>query len=212
MQISWNGLGSFSIISKPAQTDVTLITNPFATKEQKMKEQAASLVVMSHDAKDANAVQLITPEHPEEGRKVFGVEHAGEFEVQGVFVNGVHVPRKDGERHAIYRIRAEGLNIAFLGAINKPLTSAEIEELGSIDIAIVPCGGGEVLGAKEAAEVVTALEPRIVIPSYVSDDGSFGSPDALAKELGLVPESVSKYKITRAQLPQEEMKYVILTK
>jgi len=132
--------------------------------------------------------------------------------VQGVFVTGVHAPKKGGARHTVYRIRAEGLNVAFLGALNRSLSSAEIEELGSIDIVIVPCGGGEVLGVKEAAELITALEPRVVIPAYVSsaDDGGT-PPDALAKELGLVPETVSKYKITRAQLPQEEMKYVILT-
>lgn len=212
MQISWNGLGSFSIVSKPAQADVTLVTNPFSTKEQKMKEQTASLVVMSHDEKDANALSLVNPEHPEEGRKVFAIEHAGEFEVQGVFVTGVHAPKKGGARHAVYRIRAEGLNVAFLGALNRSLSSAEIEDLGSVDIAIVPCGGGEVLGVKEAAELITALEPRVVIPSYVSSSDDGGTPpDALAKELGLMPETVAKYKITRAQLPQEEMKYVILT-
>ena len=210
MQISWNGLGSFTIISKPAQAEVTLVTNPFTHTDLKFKSVQASVVVQSHEGKDTGNLGAVSAEHPEEGRRTFVIPHAGEYEVQGVFVTGIHAPKKDGTPHTIYRFDAEGIRIGFLGALDRTLTSADIEALGPIDILILPAGGKDVLSATQAAEAVTTVEPRMVIASYV-DDGDYGTVDALKRELGCQTEDVGKLKITRAGLPEEDMKMVLLS-
>jgi hypothetical protein len=208
MQITWNGLGSFTIAAKPAQTDVTLVTNPFSNGETKLKAQEASLVVQSHEGKDTNNLSAISPEHPEEGRKTFIIPHAGEYEVQGIFVTGIYAPKKDKSSHTLFRFDAEGMRIGFLGALDRPLLAGEIEMLGPIDILILPAGGKDVLSATQAAEVVTQVEPRLVIAAYV-DGNDYGSAEALKRELGCQSESVSKFKITRAGLPEEDMKMIM---
>lgn len=210
MQIIWNGLGSFTITAKPAQTEVTLVTNPFTSSDVKFKSVQASLVVQTHEGKDAGNLSAISPEHPEEGRKTFVIPHAGEYEVQGIFVTGIHAPKKDGTPHTIYRFDAEGMRIGFLGALDRALTATDVEALGPIDILIVPAGGKDVLSASQAAEVVAQVEPRMVIASYVSD-GDYGSVDALKRELGCQTEEVAKLKIVRTGLPEEDMKLVLLS-
>src|SRR5688572_15864701 len=116
MQISWNGLGSFTVVSKPGQGDVTLVTDPFdaSTGLKLPRALAASIVVVSHDAKEANNTSAVAGE---ERKHPFVVNHPGEFEVQGVFVHGIRAPKKDGSEHAIYRFTAEGIRVGFLGAI-----------------------------------------------------------------------------------------------
>ena len=209
MQISWNGLGSFSITSKPAQSEVTLLTNPFMSGDVKFKSTEASIVAQSHEGKDTSNLAAVSPEHPEEGKKTFVIPHAGEYEVQGVFVTGIHAPKKDGTPHTIFRFDSENIKVGFLGALDRPLSAQEIEALGPIDILIIPCGGQNVLSATQAAEVVAEVEPRIVIPAYV-DAEKYGTPDALKRELGCQSEATQKLKITRSALPEEDMKMVIL--
>ena len=208
MQITWNGLGSFTIAAKPAQTDVTLVTNPFSHSELKFKATEASLVVQSHEGKDTGNLSAISPEHPEEGRKTFIIPHAGEYEVQGIFVTGIHAPKKDNTPHTIFRFDAESMRIGFLGALDRPLSAAEVEALGPIDMLILPAGGKDVLTAAQAAEVVTLVEPRLVMAAYV-DGAGYGSAEALKRELGCQSESVNKFKITRTGLPEEDMKMII---
>jgi hypothetical protein len=212
MQISWNGFGSFTFAFKPLQTEVTLVTNPFTSASVKFKNTAATLVVQSHEGKDTDNLSAVESEHPEERKKPFYIAHAGEYEVQDVFVTGVEARKKDGTDHTLYRFDAEGMRIAFLGALDRALTEKEIDALGPIDILIVPAGGKDVLTASAAAEVVSQIEPRIVIASYAQGEDGYGTADALKRELGCASEDATKLKITRAQLPEEDMKMVLFTK
>lgn len=210
MQISWNGLGCFSFACKSGQGEVTVVTNPFAAHDElKLKGGIASILVQSHEGKDAGNVSAFTPEHPEEGRKLFVVKHAGEYEVQGVFVIGVDAPKKDGSAHAIYRIDAEGMHIGFLGALDRELSTKEIDALGTVDILLVPAGGNGVMSPQDAAAVTAHVEPRIVIPSYVGT-GDFASVDVVKRAFACPTEESAKLKITRSQLPEEEMRMILL--
>ncbi len=210
MQISWNGLGCFTLLTKPAQGEVTVVTNPFKAQDDlKLKGGVASVIVQSHEGKDTDNFSAFEPEHPEEGKKIFIVKHAGEYEVQGVFVTGIDAPKKDGTPHAIYRIATEGLHVGFLGALDRQLTAKEVDVLGTIDILIIPAGGSDVLSASDAATLVGQIEPRLVIPSYIGS-GSYASVEVVKREMGCPVDEVPKLKITRAQLPEEDMRMAIL--
>lgn len=207
MQISWNGLGSFTFAAKTASGDVTVVTDPFESGDVKFpRSLMTSLVVSSHDAPTARAYDAIAPEYPEDKRNPFFIEHAGEYEVRGVAVTGVAAPRKDGTMHTIYRIDAESMRIGFLGAIDRALTDKEVEALGTIDILIVPTGGNAVLSASAAAELVGQIEPRLVIPSHAEDTSAF------CREISCPTESTTRLKLVRSALPEEDMKIVTLTR
>ncbi|NBS67923.1 hypothetical protein EBT31_03285 [bacterium] len=210
MQISWNGLGCFSLVAKSGQGEVTVVTNPFKAQDDvKLKGGTASILVQSHEGKDTENLSAFSSEHPEEGRKIFVVKHAGEYEVQGIFVIGIDAPKKDGTPHAIYRIDAEGMHIGFLGALDRQLSAKEVDALGTVDILLVPVGGNGVLSAQEAAAVIAQVEPRMVIPSYMGT-GNYGSADVVKREIACPTEETAKLKITRPQLPEEDMRMAIL--
>ena len=210
MQISWNGLGCFSLVAKSGQGEVTVVTNPFKAQDDlKLKGGVASILVQSHDGKDADNFSAFSPEHPEEGRKIFSVKHAGEYEVQGVFVTGVDAPKKDGTPHAIYRIDAEGMRIGFLGALDRTLSAREVDALGTIDILLLPAGGNGVLSAQDASVVLGQVEPRMVIPSYIGT-GEFASSEVVKRAIVCPTDELAKLKITRAQLPEEDMRIALL--
>jgi L-ascorbate metabolism protein UlaG (beta-lactamase superfamily) len=78
--------------------------------------------------------------------------------------------------------------VLHLGGLNRVPTQAEVEALGSVHIALVPVGGGSSLTASKAAEVVSLLEPNIVIPMHYAIPGSLTQLDPLSKfqkEMGL---------------------------
>lgn len=203
------------LTAKPGQSEVSLVTNPFTTVAALKfpKSVAASIVVQSHKGDDTDNLDAIVEEHEGDG-KPFRVYHAGEYEVRGLFVTGISAPKKDGTEHTIYRFDSEGMHVAYLGAIDRALTSKEQEQLGAIDILLLPAGGGAVLSASAAAEVVAQIEPRMVVPIYVSAVEGDGAGDvaAFTRELSVPSETMSKLKIAKAGLPEEDMQMVILTR
>lgn len=214
MQISWNGLGSFVFVGKVGQQDVTLVTDPYqnSTGLRFPRTQSASLVVQSHDGEMANNTSSLL----EEGKKKpFVIEHAGEYEVRGLFATGIRAPKKDGTEHTIYRLGIEGMQIAFLGALDRDLTDAEVSALGNIDVLIVPVGGGVVMNKDVASEVVSQIEPSVVIPSHFSVPGlkeKLADVDPFCSELACPREDSKKIKLTRNSLPVEEIQIIVPSK
>jgi len=99
------------------------------------------------------------------------LEGPGEYEVGGVQLWGHAAKLKAAEgsiaeRNTVFVVEAEELRVAHLGGLGTPLNAAQEEEIGSVDVLIVPIGGGEVLDAAQAARIVRELEPKIVIPMH----------------------------------------------
>lgn len=214
MQITWNGLGSFAITGKPIQGDVTLVTDAYqnSTGLRFPRTLTGSIVVQSHDGDLASNTSAIG----DEGKiKPFAVTHAGEFEVRGIFVTGIRAPKKDGTEHTIYRIGLEGMKIAFLGALDRKLTDKELAALGDIDILIVPVGGGSVMDKDTASDVVSQVEPRLVIPSHFKVQGlkeKFADVKPFCDELACPTEESKKIKLTKSGLPQEDIQIIVPAK
>jgi L-ascorbate metabolism protein UlaG (beta-lactamase superfamily) len=77
---------------------------------------------------------------------------------------------------------------------------------------MIPVGGKYTLGAKQAVEVISQLEPRIIIPMHYKVPGlkiDIESLDAFVKELGLTPTKEEKLKISKKELPAEDTELVI---
>jgi L-ascorbate metabolism protein UlaG (beta-lactamase superfamily) len=55
------------------------------------------------------------------------------------------------------------VRIAHLGDLGHPLTDQQISAIGSVDVVLVPVGGGETLDAQTATYVVDQIRPRLVV-------------------------------------------------
>lgn len=125
------------------------------------------------------------------------------------------LPGPDGTSDIVFKIIAEGLTVVHLGRINKKLNSETIGRIGSPDILLLPVGGEPYLEPEIAAQIVTTLEPRIVIPlgHHCDTDPKAGPVTDFVKNMGLKPEATEKKIIVKKKdLPQEETKLIILEK
>ncbi len=209
MHISWHGLSCFELACTTPQGKVGLVVDPYRNETglRFPRTLEAAAVAVTHEDEDADNVSAIEG-HP------FVIRTPGEYEVKDVFVFGISAPITEGEKkkelaHVIYRIEAEGLHIAHLGALNRVLTDAELQELKNIDILMIPVGGGRVLSPKLASEVIAQIEPRVVLPmthAAANQKETFGTVDEFCKAFGVCRrESANTYKVTRKDLPEDDM-------
>ncbi len=217
MQLSWYGLSAFEITTKNIDGEVVVVTDPYENETglRFPKTIEGHIVTVSHDELDANSTASVM------GTPTL-VTVPGEFEVRGVFVFGIDAPlkRKDKKGQSVpnilYRFETEGMQLAHLGALDRLLTDEELERLKNIDILMIPVGGGTVLSPTLAAEVIGQVEPRVVIPMTYELPGlkeSYGPVEAFYKAMGAARrEEMSKYKVSRKDLPEEDMLIVTLTK
>jgi L-ascorbate metabolism protein UlaG (beta-lactamase superfamily) len=213
MYITWLGQSCFKLQDKVGSDGVILVTDPFADEiGLKMPRFEADIVTVSHDHSDHNNTGAIrgTP---------FIINTAGEYETKGVFIEGVeawHDGQSGAEKgkNIIYRIEMEDISITHLGDLGHILDAKQLEKLEGTDILIIPVGGKFTINAAKAVEVISQLEPRIVIPMHYKVPGLKVEVDGLEKfikELGLKPRTEEKLRITKKDLPQEDMELVVLS-
>ena len=207
MELTWYGLSCFRMTERGQST---VVTDPYngqvGLPPLKLK---ADILTISHDAPGHNYEPAVT-----------GHKHAlrgpGEYEIGGVFVRGIMAPRKSTaeRRNIIYIFEYNGLNVIHLGDLDKVPSQSQIDELGEANILLIPVGGGNTLNAAQAAELVSLLEPNLVIPMhYHMPQLSFplGELDRFLKEMGVTEfNEEASLKMTRASLP-EETQVVVLT-
>ncbi len=194
MQIQYFGLSSFKITTKGA----TIITDPFHKDSGLTPPRGAAdlLILAEKKSKLYSAVSGVSGEH-------FDITDPGEYDVKGVTVAGV--PLKQGEKYiTIFLIESEDVRILNLSHINDfSLKEDELEELGDIDILILPVGGNIVLSASAASKLVNEIEPKIVIPSHYKMNGLILDLDPLdkfVKEMGGKKEDMEKLTIKKKDL------------
>lgn len=219
MNITWHGFSCFRITESRQGGEVALVTDPFAPEDGKKLSRAlaADVVTVSHDHERHNNVEAVGGVTDE--AKPFVINGPGEYEVKDLFVTGIPtyhdmVEGKEKGSNTMYRITSGDLHLVFLGDLKHPLEEKHLEEFHDVDVLFVPVGGGDVLTAKQAADVVAQLEPRIIVPMHYKS-GSVGSKfdevEPFLKAMGLgKPEILPKLKISSKDLPQDETKIVLL--
>lgn len=199
MDIEYKG-GNTVIISTKG---VNLIVDP-----------KASLVGLK-DVSTKDAIELATEARfaLTNDAATLNIEGPGEYGVAGFDIKGVAAQRHldtEGQPLAstIYRVEALDIRIAIFGNVYEKISETQLEDIGIVDILILPVGGsGYTLDATGAATIVRQVEPKVVIPVHYADDGlTYEVPqdtfETFAKELGAPVEEVTKYKLkSSAQLP-----------
>lgn len=137
------------------------------------------------------------------------IEGPGEYGVSAFDIRGIAAQRHlDSSEQPLgttmYRVEAHDIRVAVVGNIYEKLTDAQLEELGVIDILILPVGGsGYTLDATGAAHVTRAIDPKIVIPVHYADNAlkyevPQDSVETFVKELGAPVEELTKLKLKQA--------------
>jgi hypothetical protein len=133
----------------------------------------------------------------------------GEFDIKAIAAQRHLDSESEPFASTIYRVEVNETRIAILGNIYEKLSQAQLEEIGLIDILILPVGGnGYTLDATGAANLVRSIDPKVVIPIHYADAGvAYEVPqdtlETFTKELGATAEEPTlKFKLKQgAPLP-----------
>jgi L-ascorbate metabolism protein UlaG (beta-lactamase superfamily) len=195
MQITWHGLNCARLQGK----DVSVIIDPFQDKVgPKLPRWQADIVLVSSEELDES----------KGGKDSFTIAEPGEYEIKGTFVYGVNWKQEKGAGNTVlFRANVDGISVGHLGGLDRVVPNATLETLEGVDILLLPVGDPNLLSATEAVEVISRIEPRIIIPMSIPAKGfkqKLESPEKFYKELGKNPEVVDKLKITQKDLPEAE--------
>ncbi len=211
MEITWYGHSCFRLSERGF---AAVVTDPYDhhTVGYFPLKLKADIVTVSHAALGHNFTTAV------KGKNHI-ITGPGEFEIGGVFItavqtNGQTKHSAEELRNTLYVFDFDGVTVAHLGDLSRVPSQTEIEALGDVHVALVPVGGGGGLSAAKAVEVVSLLEPGIVIPMH------YGTPDCtinlapvtkFLKEMGLGEvQAQPSLKIGRGTVP-EETRVVVLS-
>lgn len=129
----------------------------------------------------------------------FELNGPGEYEKSGVFIEGIA-----DNGNTIYLIKAEDINLCYLGKISHDLREDEAKEIGNVDVLFVPMGEDGSLPTKKALDLISKIDPRIVIPMLYTDLSEF------MKSEGITDGEMELFKVKKSELPEDERQNVIL--
>ncbi len=208
MEISWLGHSCFGLRGK----NVVLLTDPFTPQQGSTQADAPrlgkinpSIVTVSHDHPGHNYTKALAG-NP---RVIHG---PGEYEISDVLITGVASYHDDQRgklrgRNTIYVIHLDELVICHLGDLGHALQEEQLEEVADADVLLIPIGGGSTITATQAAEIISQVEPRLVIPMHYpppAADETHNALNTFCREMGV--ETINpqpKLTVTRNSLPAE---------
>jgi len=152
-----------------------LLIDPFASRVwlgyDFPRRLAADAVLITHPHYDHDAGVFIG-QPPPWTPDVRVLRDPGAYKVSDVTITGIRGKHADpwgkefGQTNTIWLLEVDGLRIAHVGD-NGPLTEANLQELGRVDILMMPIDAKHhILKEAEIQAIRKALHPRILIPMH----------------------------------------------
>jgi L-ascorbate metabolism protein UlaG (beta-lactamase superfamily) len=200
MEISWLGHSCFRLKGRQA----TVITDPFSPDlGYSLGKPTATIVTVSHQHPGHSYTKGIGG-NP---RPVIG---PGEYEISNVLIIGIATFHDEDRgnirgKNTIYLIEMDEVSVCHLGDLGHVLTDEQVEELGNVEVLMVPVGGVSTINASKAAEIVRQLEPKVVLPMHYKTpviNRELEPVDRFLKEIGahdIAPQA--KLSLSKTNLP-----------
>ncbi|MBV9349306.1 MAG: MBL fold metallo-hydrolase, partial [Patescibacteria group bacterium] len=150
---------------------IVALNPPSAKSHHKVSKFGSGIVIVSLPHPDWNGIDTAT--HGE--KEPFAVTGPGAYEIGDVLVTGFGTPSAYDDvvsdvGNTIYIVEMDGMRVLALGALSSPKLPQDVRsDIDDIGIVLVPVGGGT-LGPKEAHELVTGIEPKVIIPYAVGKE------------------------------------------
>lgn len=201
MEITWYGRACFRLKGR----DATVITDPCPPSTGFVAgKHDVDVLTLSHDHADHSYTRSITAG--------LTLTRPGEYEFHDLLINSIrtfHDAEAGAQRgeNMVFSFEIDGVHIAHLGDLGHLLSEEQLSELGPIDVLLVPAGGVFTLTPVEAAEVVSQITPKIVIPMHFAVDGASSDlqgPETFLQEMAVAePIRQPKAVVTPSSLPDE---------
>ena len=170
--------------------------------------------------KGDDIVLRTTYDDKQDKQEVLTIAQPGEYEVSKVAIQGIparaHMDEEGKQTATIFKLTTSEMRIAVVGHIHPDLGEAELEAMGTVDLLVIPVGGGGyTLDATGALQVIKKIEPKVIVPVHYADSKiKYEVPQAeladVLKNLSMeVHETVPKLKLKASDLPEATQLIVV---
>lgn len=217
MEIKYIGHSSFRLKGGSG----TVITDPYdpSTVGLPFPKTTAEIITVSHQHPDHNFIEKVTGTEQRPEPLIF--DAPGEYEANEIHVTGVqtyHDDKKGEERgkNLVFVFHMDNVLIAHLGDLGHELTKEQLDDIGPVDVLLVPVGGKYTMTPDTAIKVINDIGPSIVIPMHYKTEGMKENFNELATVKEFLDKAgfekvreEDKLKVTKDSLP-EDTEVVIL--
>ena len=203
MEMTWYGLGCFRLAERGFPS---VVMDPFDPDEAGLRPRdlQAPLVTTSRLVEDVRTLTW-----SQVGGVTRSVAGPGEYEIGGVFINGVasHPVGEENREHVIYTVTYHSTTVCHLGELDRPPTQSLVEAIGPVTVLLIPVGIPDGLTPAMAAETLRLIEPAIVVPMQYDVPGLLvarNSLEGFLKELGVSdPTCLGSLRVSDGAEPEE---------
>ena len=217
MRVEWYGQSAFALEAD----GVTVFIDPFGDMSSlagrgiewnypPIEGVAADVLLVTHEHRDHNAVEAIDGE-PHVIRALAGTHESPIGTVIGV--SSEHDPAAGTQRghNTIFVFELGGVRVAHFGDFGQSgLRDEQAEAIGTVDMALIPIGGGPTIGAEQAQAIAERIGARWIVPHhYRTERISFLEPaDDLLSRYDKV-ERLETPRFDTAELPDDGPRVVL---
>jgi L-ascorbate metabolism protein UlaG (beta-lactamase superfamily) len=200
MEITWLGHSSFRLRGREG----TVVTDPTPRKVSGSSRLTANIVTVSHPHPGHSAIATV-------GGAPRVISGPGEYEVAGIEIVGVptyHDAERGKKRgkNTAYVIELDDLVVCHLGDLGHIPTTEQLGQMRKVDVLLVPVGGDVTIDAAQAVEVISLIEPKIVIPMHFrtgEGESRLEPVDRFLRDMGVTgAEPQPKLSVTASNLPE----------
>ena len=205
MKVKWLGHACFLIESREG---LRVITDPYTVGGgigYSPVSETADVVLVSHDHGDHSNVSAVQGK-PDVIRGS-GPQTARGAQFRGVATYHDGAQGKQRGVNTVFCFTMDDVKLCHLGDLGHVLTAEQAEEIGSVDVLLIPVGGFYTIDADEATRVCDLLSPRLVIPMHFRTSGCAfpiaGVDDFLKGKERVHRAGASEKDLEREDLPSD---------
>lgn len=216
MQINWYGEGCFKLVENGVTITVDPVESFTGLTAPRFKTDVVIKTLMNPlSPEDEKPIAANDADATIGGSEAIVIAGPGEYEIKGIQIIGWPLMKSSNKDvlRSIFKIKTDDLSVGLLGHLAGFNDPEILEELGDVDILIIPGGGEPYIKQADAAKLIRQIEPRMVIPSFFKVPGLKRKSDEIGeflKELGMKAEPVEKLSIKHKELG-EKLQVTVLT-
>jgi hypothetical protein len=187
MELTWYGLGCFRIVERgfPA-----VVMEPF-------NEEETGLILPRSRAEIVTSSVLLDEPQQARWKGLRSISRTlaapGEYEIGGLFITAVatfrdHKRGAEAGQNVVFSVNVNGVVVCHLGELGHTPTQTQVEAMGSVNVLLIPVGLPGGLVPAMASEIISMVEPDIVVPMNYKTPGlklSRNPVDRFLKEMGV---------------------------
>jgi L-ascorbate metabolism protein UlaG (beta-lactamase superfamily) len=211
VMVKWFGHNFFQLISKKG---TRIVTDPLAPGMFATPKVEAHAVTIGREHRNHNAIEIVegSPivlrglnESGVEWRQV--VTRVREVEIRSIPIHQIG-PMGEPMKGAAFTFDFGRICVGHLGDLGGPMTPKQLQDLGVIDVLLIPIGGRFTMGPALARKVLRQIRPKVAIPMH------YWNRDDLLMEflqgLRFRRLSASEIDFTKEALPKQ-LTVIVLT-